>query len=361
MERPQELVSLSLRIFKTEIPVLSYPNYKDVRDRNDVLSGLASFRLAPVSLSAGGENARLWVYLVTGNYFQVLGVGPLRGRVLGPDDDKIRGGHPVIVVSYSCWQGRFGGDPNIVGRRIKLNGLDFTIVGVAPRGFGGTELVFTPDMWVPMEMEPQIEPGGNSLDERRGANYYVFGRLKPGVESPRAESALNAIAAELGREYPEANEGMKIILSPPGLFGTYLRGAVRGFAAVLMTVAALVLLIACVNLASLLLARASDRRKETSIRLALGASAGDLIRQLLTESFLLSICGGVAGLLLAKWLTDLFAVWRPPIDIPVIPTVTIDTPVLVFAAGVSLLTGLLFGLDSGPSGGAHRTRVRAEK
>jgi predicted permease len=344
VERPKELVFLNLRSFKTELPVLSYPNYKDIRDRNDVLSGLASFRPAAVSFSGGGDNVRLWAYLVTGNYFQVLGVGPLRGRVLGPDDDKIRSGHPVIVISYNCWQTRFGGDQNIVGRRIKLNGLDFTVVGVAPLGFNGTEMIFSPDLWVPMEMDPQIEPMANSLDERRGANYFVFGRLKPGVNMPRAESALNAIAAQLGREYPDANDGMKIVLSPVGLFGTFFRGAIQGFAAVLMAVAALVLLIACVNLASLLLARASDRRKETSIRLALGASSGDLIRQLLTESVLLSILGGGAGLLLAKWLTDLFAAWRPPVDVPVIPTVTIDTPVLIFALVVSVLTGLFFGL-----------------
>src|ERR1700682_1025177 len=325
VERPNELVFLNMRGYKTEIPVQSYPNYVDLRDRNDVLSALAAYRIVPLSFSrGGGNNARIWGYEVTGNYFDALGVGASRGRVLHPEDDQKRGGHPVVVISFNFWRKRFNADPDVAGKTAKLNGLDYTIVGVAPAGFFGTETIITPDIWVPMSMVAQIEPGNNWIDQRGSQNIMVIGRLKPGVTMQHADAALNAIAADLGRQYPEANEGIKIRLSPPGLVGTYLRGAVVGFAAVLMAVAGMVLLIACVNLASLLLARASDRRRETAIRLALGASRGQLVRQLLTESVMLAVAGGAAGLLLAFWLTDLFATWIPPVDVPVFPALHVD-------------------------------------
>ncbi len=253
------------------------------------------------------------------------------------------GGHPLAVISYNCWQRRFAGDPNIAGKKVKVNGLDFTILGVMPAAFIGTELIYTPEIWVPVTMVHQIE-GNDWIDSRRNGNGFVIGRLKPGVSMKSAEAAINAITAQLGREYPDADAGISIVLSPPGMAGTYLRGAITGFSAVLMVVAGMVLLIACVNLASLLLARAVDRRKDTAIRLALGAGRGHLIRQLLTESLVLSIAGGTAGILLAFWLTDLVNAWTPPIDVPVFPHVLMDVRVLLFAGAVSLFTGLVFGL-----------------
>ena len=345
VEHPEELVALNTKLMKSEYPVVSLPNYRDLRDRNNVLTGLITYGLAQVSMSRGdGNNALVWGYTVSGNYFDVLGVGPSRGRVLHQDDDRTRLGHPVAVISYGCWQRRFGSDPSVTGKNIKINGLDYTIVGVTPAGFTGTEVIYTPDIFVPMSMQPQIEPGNDSLNARQNFSYFAIGRLKPGVTKPQAEAALNSIAAQLGREFPAANEGMTIVLSQPGLFGNMFRGPTRAFAAVLMAVSGLVLLIACVNLAGLLLARAADRRKETAIRLALGASRSQLIRQLLTESVVLSILGGAAGVLLAIWLIDLFAAWRPPVDIPVIPKLAIDRAVLLFAMAASLFTGLLFGL-----------------
>jgi predicted permease len=345
VERPSELVALNTRLAKAEFPVLSLPNYRDFRDRNNVFSGLITYGIAQISLSRGsGNNALIWGYTVSGNYFDVLGIRALRGRVLHREDDLNRNGHPVAVISYGCWQRRFGSDPDVTGKNIKLNGRDYTIVGVAPAGFSGTEVIYTPDIWVPMAMLPQIEPGNDSLDNRRNFSYFVIGRLKPGVTQSRAEAALSSIAKQLGREYPEANEGFQVVLSQPGLFGNYFRGTTRAFAVVLMALSGVVLLIACVNLAGMLLARASDRRKETAIRLALGAGRGQLVRQLLTESLLLSIVGGLAGVLLAIWLTNLFASWRPPVDIPIIPVLTVDRGVLLFAALVSVLTGILFGL-----------------
>jgi predicted permease len=344
VDRQSELVSLNIHTSKAEFPTLSYPDYKDYRDRNTVLSGLAMYRFIAVSLSRGtGENVRLWGYEVSGNYFDMLGVRAIRGRVLHPEDDVKRGGHPLAVISYSCWQSRFGGDPDIAGKKVKIGGLEYTIVGVTPQAFIGTELVYTPEIFVPVAMAEQIEQS-KWLDDRGDGNALVVGRLKPGISLKSAQAALNTIVIQLGREYPKYDAGVTIVLSPPGMAGNFLRGAITGFSAVLMAVAGMVLLIACVNLASLLLARASDRRKETAIRLALGASRSQLLRQLLTESLVLSIAGGAAGILLAWWLNDLVNVWRPPVDVPVIPPVVMDTRVLLFTAVIAVFTGLLFGL-----------------
>ena len=216
-------------------------------------------------------------------------------------------------------------------------------MGVTPRAFIGTELVYTPEIFVPLAMAEQIEQD-KWMDNRDDGNALVVGRLKPGVSLKSAQASVNIIANELAHEHPKEDAGVSIVLSPPGMAGNFLRGAITGFSAVLMAVAGMVLLIACVNLASLLLARATDRRKETAIRLALGASRSQLLRQLLTESLLLSIAGGGAGILLAWWLNDLVNIWRPPVDIPVVPHVVMDARVLIFAAVISLLTGLLFGL-----------------
>ena len=259
------------------------------------------------------------------------------GRRITPADDQKIGAHPVVVLSYSNWQRHFGADPAIVGKIVKINRLDYTILGVMPRGFIGTELLFASDFWVPLAMEPQIEPGNPWLNNRNTWNLWVAGRLKPATTRNQAEAELNTIAVQMAREYPFL-EGMRIRLSPPGLGGNMLRGPVIGLASVLMGVAGLVLLIACTNLASLLLAQASDRRKEIAVRLALGAARWRLVRQLLTENLLLAIAGSAAGLLLAVWLVDLLGAWRPPIDIPVDFGLALDWRVLTFTAAAGLLT-----------------------
>src|SRR5271165_509994 len=178
VERQDELVFFNTHTAKNEFPAISYPDYKDYRDRNTVLSGLALYRIAPVSMSQGNsKNSRVWGYLASGNYFDMLGVNPALGRLLHPADDVTRDGHPLAVISYSCWRGRFAADPEIAGKKVKLNGLDYTIVGVAPAGFVGTELIYTPEIWVPMAMTKQIENG--DLDNRRNQSYFAVGRLKP--------------------------------------------------------------------------------------------------------------------------------------------------------------------------------------
>src|SRR5690349_14334432 len=312
VERPKELVFLNNgRNGVTQ----SYPNYLHFRDRNRSLSGLIAGRIAPVGLSYGDKNAYIWGYEATGNYFDVLGVRALLGRTLTPEDDRRSSPQPVIVLSYASWQSRFSADPDVVGKTVKLNSLDYTIIGVAQKGFFGTELLLSPEFWVPMAMEPQIEPGNSWLDKAGTQNIWVAGRLKPGITAQQAEADLNSIAADRART-DRFSEGLQIRLSPPGLIGTALRGPVIGFASVLMAVAGLVLLIACVNIAAMLLARATDRRKEISIRLALGAPRWNLIRQLLTESLVLSIAGALAGVLIARWILGFLGAFRMPINVP---------------------------------------------
>ena len=321
----------------------SYPNYVDFRDGNRTLSGLITYRIQPVGISHAGKNSHIWGYEASGNYFDVLGVHAILGRTFTPEEDRKSSPRPVIVISYTAWQSRFAGDPNIVGQTVKLNGLDYTILGVMPRGFFGTEVLLTPEFWVPMAMEPQIEPGNNWLDNRATWNVWVLGRLKPGVTAQQAEADLNAIAANLER-VDRFNIGMKIHLSPPGLIGTALRGPVTGFAAVLMALAGMVLLIACVNIAGILLARAADRRKEISVRLALGAPRWKLVRQLLTESFVLSIAGAGLGVLIAMWLLGLLKAFRMPINVPAATDLPFDWRVVSFTIGTCFFTTLLFGL-----------------
>src|SRR5919112_4960522 len=291
--RPERLVSVSVLGKDDSMLAFSYPSYKDYRDRGgDVLAGLFAERLAPMSLSRAGGNERVWGYLVTGNYFDVLGVGAARGRTFTPEEDRAALSAPVAVLSDACWRRRFGADPSVVGRDVLLNGHPFRVVGVMPEGFSGAEVIYTPEVWLPMTMQEWIEPGNSWLERRTTQNIFAVGRLKDGVTREQAEASLNALAKRLGEEYPDTNEGQKIALVPPGFIVPQLRGAFVGFAAVLMGAVALVLLIACVNLANLLLARASGRRKEIAIRLAMGASRWRVVRQLLTESLLLSLAGG---------------------------------------------------------------------
>jgi len=285
-------------------PLMGYAEYKDYRDRNQALAGLAAQSMAPVGLSNNGINERIWGHHVTGHYFSLLGVGAARGRVIAPEDDRTPGGHPVVMLSYQCWQQRFGADPQIIGRSLLISGRNYTVIGITPPEFRGTELAFTPELWFPMMMKPGIEGSSGSLN-RRFPPVSILGRLKEGMSRAQAESALNLIAAQLGREYPQTSKGQVILLTQPGLFGAAMRGAVLGFTAVAMGVVVLVLLLACTNLVNMLLARASERHREIAIRLAIGAGRARVLRQLLTESVLLALLGSALGLALAYGAVEL--------------------------------------------------------
>ena len=343
VSHPEELVFLNSGANGTGSN-FSHPNYRDLRDRNDVFSALMAYRLTVMSLAADGRTDRMWGYLVTGNYFETLGVPAIRGRAFTPADDRVPGGHPIVMISYGCWQRRFGGATDVVGKTISINQQPFTIVGVTPAGFRGTESFFAPDIFIPLMMQAQIEIGNAWLEARQAHNMWLLGRLRPGVTRPHAEASLNAIAAELAREYPQINEGMRIRLAPPGVLGNTLRGAILGFGAMLLASAGLALLIACVNLANLLLARGADRRREIAMYLALGASTRQIVRQLVVEALLLASAGGASALLLAFWAAGALTAWHPPLDVPIGVTVGIDARVVGFAMALTMVTTLASGL-----------------
>ncbi len=339
---PQRLVSLNWGGMVN----MSYPNYLTFRDENRTFSQLAASRVNIVNLSVKArENFLVWGYEATGNYFQMLGIRPQLGRFFSPAKDDTPGAHPVIVLSDRYWKSHFGGDASVLGRTVKLNGYPFTIVGVAPATFTGTELIIACDFWVPMSMELEIEPGNDWYHSRHAQNIWTMGRLKDGVTRAQAEADLDSIARQIARIYPDVSDpNARFHLSQPGLIGEALRKPMTAFGMVLTVLAGLVLLLACVNLAGMLVARAFDRQREIGIRLALGASRYRLMRQLMTESLLLAASGGALGFGLAAVACRLFSAWRPAFDVPFTSTLRPDGVVLGFTLAIALGATVLFGL-----------------
>lgn len=323
----------------------SYPNYTDLRDRNHSFEDLAAYSMTQVGLDTGKETASSWIFEVTGNYFDTLDVRPHLGRVFHASDEHGRNSAPYIVLGYGFWHSHFQDDRSVIGQTVQLNKHPFTIIGVAPPEFHGTTVFFSPDFYVPLVNQEQME-GSYDLDirENRRGIFEALGHLKPGVTPAAATADLNAIGAELEKSYPKADGHMKFALARPGLGGDFLGGPIRAFLAGLMLLALLILLAACANLGSLFGARAADRSREVALRLALGSSRRRILRQLLTEALLISVAGGAVGLWGSILLLHRLSVWQPfprfPMNVPVHP----DASVYGVALGLALVSGLLFGI-----------------
>ncbi|HEY8548835.1 MAG TPA: ABC transporter permease [Vicinamibacterales bacterium] len=333
----------------------SYPMYRDIRDRNEVFAGvLARFEtLLNLRDERGTEEIR--GELVSGNYFEVLGVGAALGRMLTPADDQTPGAHPVAMLSHGYWMRRFGGSASVLNRTLTVNGQPLTIVGVAAAGFNGVALGSAPDIFVPLMMKRQMTPTWDMLLERRAKWVNVLARMKPGVGLEQAEAGLNVLYRQLLQGELEEMEGGserfrrefagKTVELVPGATGiSELRGQVRTPLLVLMAMVGLVLLIACANVANLLLARAVGRQREIAIRLALGAGRRDLTRQLIVESLVLALAGGVVGLLMAAFTGQVLLQALPFDEAMRTFRAEPDTRVVLLTFGLAVLTGLVFGL-----------------
>ena len=359
IEKPQEIVA----VYGTQTNAAgghdssSYLDYLDLRAQTESLSGLVAYTNFLANLVLDGRSEMVVGEIVSDNYFEVLGVQPALGRSFNVEEFATEGTHPVTVISDYMWRTRFDADPAILGKPVRLNGTSYTVIGVVGSEFGGMFPGVTAQLWLPLAMVEEVEPLGNvnttrsatgdSWLDRRGRRFlWMRGRLNEGVDTEQASAELSGIMSRLAEQHPVSNELQTVtVLAASGVrINPDIDGVLAPAGMLILAVVGLVLLVACANIANMLLARASARRKEVAIRLAIGASRGDLIRQLLTESLLLSLLGGGLGLLLATWLTGLFGRLDLGLPIDVAPDFAIDGSVLLFTIAVSAATGVLFGL-----------------
>jgi putative ABC transport system permease protein len=326
---------------------MSYPDFLDYRAQSSSFLGLAAEDMSSAAIDTEDQNDVIWGQVVSANYFDVVQVNPLLGRTFAPDEDKIVGGSPVLVLGHSLWQRRFASDPNIVGKMVRLNNRPYEVIGVAPEYFTGTKFALSMDFWTPISMAEDLRRSPKLLEDRGSHWMNVIGRMKPGVTLDQGSADLSGIANRLNQAYPNSRSSdtrAVVMTETDGRFedmGTVFKSG----GAIAMSIVGLILLIACANVANLMLARAAARRKEIGIRLALGASRRRLIRQLLTESMLLSLLGGGLGLLLAVWVTKLMEGFIPVLEYTIIKDFfALDSRALLFTLAVSLATGLVFGL-----------------
>jgi predicted permease len=327
----------------------SYLNYLDLRDRNRSFDDLIAFNVTQAGLDSGENPTRAWVYEVSGNYFDALGIQPFLGRFFHSSDEHGPGSAPFIVLSHAYWHVNFQDDRGVVGRTVLVNKHPFIVVGVAPPEFRGTVLIFTPDFYVPLVNEEQVDGktvlGVDPLNTR-GSRWVamLMGHLKAGVTPTQAVTDLNSIGNYLEKTYPKDDGQMIFKLARPGLSGDFLGGPIKGFVTGLMLLAGMILLAACANLGSLFAARAADRSREVALRLALGASRMRILRQLLTEAVLISLIGGAFGIWGSVAILRALSAWQPlsrfPIHVPVEP----DVNVYIVAVVLSFVSGLLFGI-----------------
>ena len=370
------VVALSLGGTASDPRSFSYPDYVDLRDHNKSFSGLIASDVRSLNLTGTGKPQRVWTTICSANYFDVLGVRPILGRGFLPAEDTKAGTTPVAVISYRLWQTRFGGDAKVIGQSISLNQNPYTIVGVAPPMFQGSQTGLRTEMWLPvMASEPLIS--SRKLLEMRDAMWLVvLGRVRPGVSVEQAQTEMNTLMQLLVKQYPEAHQGRNEVSAFPLWRAPYGANAyLYVLLPMLLAISGIVLLLACANVANLLLVRSVARRREMAIRMAIGASRALLVRQLLIESLVLSLAGGAVAMLITTWSAGTFGSFIPPTNIPIFLDVHADRTVLLVTLAVSMLTGVIFGIlpavrssnlapvavlkeDTGSaSGGRHKARL----
>jgi len=358
--------------------LLSYPDYQDLRDLNRTLSSFVAATPTAMSLTANAKPQRVWGILTSANYFDALGIHPILGRAFLPAEDTKPGGAPVVVISNHLWQTSFGSDPSIIGTSIEIDRHPFEVVGVAPREFVGTQTGLHYDLWVPLAMADDFYGGGAKLLQDRGTRWLMcIGHLKPGVSAAQAQADMTVLMHHIATQFPASHQGDIGMTGYPlwrAPFGAnfYLHTILF----LLLAIAGVVLLLACANVANLLLVRSVARRREMAIRLSMGASRLCLIRQLLVESLILAVCGGVIAMLLTLWTAGTLGDFVPPVaEIPLSMAVNADRTVLFATFFISILTGVIFGIlpalrssslqpvnvlkeESGTvSGGVHKARL----
>jgi macrolide transport system ATP-binding/permease protein len=332
----------------TRLGNMSYPDYADLRDRTKTLAALTCYQMVTMGISANREGTAHMTLgvIASGNFFSGLGIDIPAGRGFRADEDVTPGKNPVAVISYSLWESDFGSDPGAVGRKVRINGSDFTVIGIAPKGFTGPEAFVLSEVYVPMHAYPQAIPDSTSafLTGRGNRALTLFGRLKPGVSASQANAELSTIAKNIAKQYPETNRDRTVTVLNYLSSRFEQDSADAMFALTLFAISGMVLLIACVNVANLVMARGTARAKEVAIRMAIGGTRWQLVRQLLTESLLLALLGGTAGLAVAYAGVRFLSSVHIPSDFPLSFGVRMDLRLLVFGFAAAIATGLVFGL-----------------
>jgi len=358
VERSEELVDVyGHTATSTTHDAVSYPNFLDLAAQTETLSGMMAYTNFFANLSIEGSAELVVGEIVSEDYFGVLGVEPSRGRTFTPDEFRAPGAGPVAILSHGFWRSRFGGDPDVLGTIFRLNGIAYTVVGVAPAGFGGMMPAVSSQMWIPLSMVEEVESLGNhrvsgpstgpTLLDRRGSHFlWVKGRMRPGVRMEAVRTELERISSRLSAQYPDTNEfeRLTVLRTNDVAINPDLDKAVAPAGMVLLGAVGLVLIVACANLANMLLARASARRQEVAVRIAVGAGRARLIRQMLTESLTLALAGGGVAFLLSLWMAGVIAGFQPPLPIDLGLEIAPDWRVMAFTLGVAALTGVLFGI-----------------